>query len=394
MEMVPEATAGGSEAGPSTGSRNPGIDLLRGLSIVLVVMHHVGLRIPLRQGALSAFLPKWVLDALVYNGTEAVFVFFVISGFLITGNSLARWGRLPAMDARAFYVRRAARILPCLLVLVAVLSLLHLAGARDFVIHRGGQTLPRTILSALGLHLNWYEGQTGYLPGNWDVLWSLSIEEVFYLGFPMLCLGLRREKALVPVLALLALSLPLMRAALAGQPVWQEKAYLPGMAAIAAGVLGALLGARYHLRGRVLGLARGIGAAGLVAVLCFEDRLWPRLGNGTLLLLTGAVVLLLLSFQRQGGSTGSRPFAATGWLRSFGRLSYEVYLTHMFIVWPVVRAFKAWGGNLRWGFLWYLPALALSWALGWLVARYLSIPSERWLRGAFSKVRLALATQA
>ena len=69
-----------------------------------------------------------------------------------------------------------------------------------------------------------------------------------------------------------------------------------------------------------------------------------------------------------------------GWLRSFGRLSYEVYLTHMFIVWPVVRAYKAYGGGLRRGILWYLPALALSWLLGWLVARYISTPSERWLR--------------
>ncbi len=84
----------------------------------------------------------------------------------------------------------------------------------------------------------------GYLPGNWDVLWSLSIEEVFYIGFPLACLLTRRRWVLVPLLTLLALSMPWTHAALRGNEIWQEKAYLPDMSAIAIGVLGALLAAR------------------------------------------------------------------------------------------------------------------------------------------------------
>jgi len=358
--------------------RNPGIDILRGLSIVLVVIHHVGLRIPLRHSALADFVPNRYLNALIYNGYEAVFIFFAISGFLITANALTRWGGLSAMEPLAFYRRRAARILPCLLLLVAVLSALHLAGARDYVIHRAGQGLPRTALSALGLHLNWYEGHTGYLPGNWDVLWSLSIEEVFYLAFPLACLGLPRRRFLVPALLLLAASLPLSHAALAGNPIWQEKAYLPGMAAIAAGVLGALVPVAPALRRpwMVPALAAA-GALGVGAVLCFENVLWPWLGSGSLLLLTGSAVTLIYALRAQAGAGAPWTPRGTGWLRSFGRLSYEVYLTHMFVVWPVVRAFRGTGGVLRWGFLWYVPALGLSWLLGWLVAKVVSGPCER-----------------
>lgn len=361
-------------------SRNSGIDLLRGISIVLVVMHHVGLRIPLSKGVLAAYLPKWFLNALIYNGYEAVFIFFVISGFLITSNSLVRWGKLSAIQVRAFYARRASRILPCLLILVAVLSVLHIAGAESYVIHRSGQSLPRAVIAALGLHLNWYEGQTGYLPGNWDVLWSLSIEEVFYLCFPLLCLGLRRQGWLVVVLAALALSLPVSRAALASNEIWQEKAYLPGMAGIAMGVLGALFATRVQPKSSVVRWLCLLGSVGIGAVLFFEGTLWPWMGNGVMLFLTLSSMLLVLAFYWQSAEEHPWQISGTGWLRSFGRLSYEVYLTHMFVVWPIVKGFKALGGNLRWGLLWYPPALALSWLLGWLVARTISIPCERFLR--------------
>ena len=67
-------------------------------------------------------------------------------------------------------------------------------------------------------------------------------------------------------------------------------------------------------------------------------------------------------------------------MRSWGRLSYEIYLTHMFVVFAVVRAYRAFGGDGRLGFLWYLPALPLCWLLGIAVERWLSLPAERWLQ--------------
>ena len=66
--------------------------------------------------------------------------------------------------------------------LVAVLAMLDLAGVDGYVINKPGQSLHGAIGSAFGLYLNVYEAHNGYLPANWDVLWSLSIEEVFSIS--------------------------------------------------------------------------------------------------------------------------------------------------------------------------------------------------------------------
>jgi peptidoglycan/LPS O-acetylase OafA/YrhL len=366
-------------------ARNPGIDLLRGLSILLVLLNHIGIRIRLTDGVLAGVFPKQALTDLTFNGSEGVIIFFVISGFLIATNSMQRWGSLGTIDVRAFYVRRASRIVPCLLALVVILSALDLAHIPDYVI-RPPQSLTHAVASAFGLYLNWYEGHTGYLPANWDVLWSLSIEEVFYLGFPLVCLLLRRDWILAPVLALLALSQAPALKSIVGNPIWREKAYLPGMAAIAAGVLAAIVAAHLVSNKRWLCIALIVfGACGVFADLGFEDNLFHWIGFWVLFLLTISAACLVLGFHLQARAVPGWSLRGTGWLQSFGRLSYEIYLTHMFVVLAVVRIFKMGHGGIRWGFVWYLPAIGLAWVLGWLVAKYFSGPCERLLRQRLMK---------
>lgn len=365
----------------TSSARNSGIDLLRGISIMLVMLNHIGIRIRLTKGVLAGFLPRQFLTDLTFNGSEAVYIFFVISGFLIATNSIQRWGRLGAIDARAFYIRRASRIAPCLVGLVVVLSLLHLAHVPDYVIKGPHQSLPKAVASAFGLYLNVFEARTGYLPANWDVLWSLSIEEMFYLAFPLVCLLLRKDSILAPVMTLFALSLPFWLARIIADPIWKEKCTESGMAGIAMGVLAAIIAAHVKPSGRGVRVALEVlGACGVLAVLGFEENLWHWIGNGVFLLLTFSAGCLVLGFHLHMRAVPKWSMKGTGWLQSYGRLSYEIYLTHMFVVLTVVRIFKQMHASVWWGVLWYVPAIVLAWVLGWLVARYFSIPSERAMR--------------
>lgn len=363
--------------------RNHGIDMLRGVSILLVVFNHIGIRIPLAKTALGAYLPERLLHIVNYRGYEGVFIFFVISGFLITTNALQRWGSLDRISFKAFYARRFARIVPLLALLVLVLSLLDVAGTPGYVIHRAGQSLSGAIAATFGLHLNWYEAQTGWLPGGWDVLWSLSIEEAFYIGFPIICLLTRRVWVLVPLLVVLALSLPITRGWLhaQGNEIWLEKAYLPGMAAIATGVLGALVAAHFRPTRRwIPRVLIAVGFVGLATGLLAELYIWRVLGEGFMLVLTLSSACLVIGMHWGQTMSPRRALRGFGWLRSLGFHSYEIYLTHMFVVTAAVALFRMSGTNMQLAFLWYVPVIVLVWLLGIAVARGFSIPSHRWLR--------------
>jgi peptidoglycan/LPS O-acetylase OafA/YrhL len=117
------------------------------------------------------------------NGYYGVVIFFTISGFLIMGNTLRRYGEPAAVDFREFYLMRAARILPPLLLFTAVALALGYLSIKPFRVPDTA-LLNSAAFAALTFQYNSYYLTVANVPGmiHWQPLWSLSIEEMFWLG--------------------------------------------------------------------------------------------------------------------------------------------------------------------------------------------------------------------
>jgi len=375
--------------GLSTRQRVRGIDVLRGLAVILVMLNHIHLRFEINDYDVDGLLPGPLSTVLFWSGHEAVVIFFVISGFLITSLSLRRWGSLEKIELSRFYRLRGARILPCLLLLLTVLSVLHAAGAADFTIEPERASLGRALLAALTFHFNWLEGQRGYLPGNWDVLWSLSVEETFYVVFPLMCLLLRNERWLMICIAVLIGIGPFDRMANAGRSPWDEYAYLSGMDGIAFGCIAAWITARVQLSRPVLRGAMALGIVATISIMVFRQQVsdlgLKRVGLDLTILEMGTALLLMALARGVGDATLSR---GTALLRLAGRCSYEIYLTHMFVVFGAMHAFRhlfgAQASSPAIYAITYTIMLALSILLGYIVERLVSNPLNEALRGNYA----------
>ncbi len=328
-------------------------------------------------------MPPLLFHFLFQNGNNGVTVFFAISGFLITLTSLRRFGTLANMDALRFYRIRFARIAPLLILVVAALSLLHVLHFSGFVIDPHRTTLPRAVLAAFTFHLNWLEAAHGWLPPNWDVLWSLSVEEMFYLFFPLICLVAFRKTSNVALFTTLLLVFvvlgPFARTIWAFNEIWAEKTYLGGMDCIAMGCLTALYLNRIPRLGN-LGLAL-IGIAGCAAMLLI--LVWPpwsvmrpigRSGIDTSILALGTCLVIIATVE--SGFDGGRVTLPIRWL---GRLSYEVYMTHEFLVVWMTLLYARTLAAPQW--LWVIAISLLACLLGAVTARYVSEPLNARLRG-------------
>lgn len=190
-EGAPAEASGGAEW--LARGRIPALDGLRAIAVLLVLFSHVYLT----RGFPLGRLPHLV-DRL---GNLGVDVFFVLSGFLITTLLCRERERSQRISLRAFYLRRVLRIVPAYLVFLLFVGGLAVAGRAE--ISRGDWLAAGTYTMNFRAHPAWEVGH----------IWSLSIEEHFYLLWPPLFALLPRRAAILGLSVVLLLE-PLLRIAL------------------------------------------------------------------------------------------------------------------------------------------------------------------------------------
>ncbi len=305
----------------------PGLDGLRALAVLAVIAYHEQL--------------GWAPGGLLGVG-----VFFTLSGYLITDLLLGQWARSGGLNLGDFWLRRARRLLPALFVMLAVVTAwVTVVSPSRLASLRGAVAAAATYSS------NWYYIYThsSYFarfapPGPFDHLWSLAVEEQFYLVWPWVLLAgvyfLRGRRATavrwlaLPTLALAAVSAVAML--MLYHPGYDPTRIYEGSDTRACGLLvGATLAmvwpsrrtARTALWKRVA--LDGAGFAGLAVI---GLMIW-RVGQYSAFTYQGGLVLLSLAAAgvvAAAACPGSLVGAALGWkpLRWIGVRSYGIYLWH------------------------------------------------------------------
>jgi peptidoglycan/LPS O-acetylase OafA/YrhL len=375
----------GASAGwpPGSGSRNPALDGVRGVAILLVILFHHTL-----MAQQTPFDRVYV--GLARLGWSGVDLFFVLSGFLITG--LLYDSKGGAHYFRNFYIRRTLRIFPLYYAFLF------------FTLRVAPWLWPDTELAAMardamaGRSEAWYwlyasnvlfALDTNFGHPNLAVTWSLAIEEQFYLIWPLVVALAGRRTLLWTCGGLMVAALGTRFALVAGGAHWIVPYVLPfcRIDALAAGALVALAmrraaGGPPAAPPWLLTAARVVAPAAAVAVLgiwYLEDPFnagdWTEpvmqaAGYTVLALGFGAVVALAAG--APPGAVLPQVFSAPV-LRMFGRYSYALYLFHLPIrrfirdeYFPVAD-FPTWlGSPLPGQLLFYVvataPALLLAWA--------------------------------
>lgn len=366
--------------------RDARVDGLRGVAIVGVLVLHFTLGYGLRDSPLGTLLPRWLLGGLTLNGNYGVTMFFVVSGYLITGNALRRWGDLGRIDLRAFYVRRFARILPPLLPVLAIIVALGCLGLPYFSNSDDTHDLPASyFVIAVGSILTFWHNvlmqSAGYFNYCLNVYWSLSVEEAFYLAMPVLCLLARDRRVLLAVALAAIVAGPLYRYAHADNDIYYLYGYPACFDAIAMGCLVAVAARRVAIPGaRAAWLRAGsMAAMAVVYVIGWGEHV---VFGFTGMALAAAIYLLA------GANAGAMPARALAWtrpLRWMGRHSYEIYLTHIVVLAAMLnlvdRKALSYAARLPWMALF----LALACVAGALMARYVAEPANAAIRRRFAR---------
>ena len=314
-----------SPASASSGlGRLTGLDGLRGIAVLAVMLYHAGV----------SWLP---------GGLLGVDVFFVISGFLITYLLVTEWDRSGGIKLGTFWLRRARRLLPAL-----VLMLLFVSVVWGLMIGDDSLPLRKDVLFALGYGANWwfaFSGQ-GYFssfasPSPVLHTWSLSVEEQFYLLWPLVVvLLLRRGRSVLrwAVAGVALAAVATLIQSLAG--VWTDRLYYGTDTRAIPLLVGAALACWFAGKDARPALtatgARRLQIAGLVGIVCLAWALASISGSSTELYRGGFLVLALLvgvcvlSLAWLPNGLLARLLSVPG-LPQIGVISYGLYLWH----WPL-----------------------------------------------------------
>lgn len=292
------------------------LDGIRAVSIALVFLGHAGL---------STLIP----------GGFGVTVFFFLSGFLITTLLIREHDQHGHVAIGAFYLRRVVRLGPPILITLAAATALALAGLAD------GDLSPAAFLSQLFFLYNYYGLTAGAQTSveGLGVLWSLSVEEHFYLLWPVAFIAIARGRlGLRSVVAVLAVILLWrgVRVAVLGHDEWTIYTSTDTrLDSLLYGCLLALL-ARRGLAGRLfpdttplrIGLIAGALAV-LVATFVIRDEIF----RSTLRYTLQGLALMPL-FHYAVTRPGDLMFRPLNWapVRRVGVLSYTIYLCHYVII--------------------------------------------------------------
>jgi peptidoglycan/LPS O-acetylase OafA/YrhL len=326
----------------SIGLRNPRIDLIRGVSILLVMFHHFNIVYHLNDTILARMFGWDAVRAVARNGNYGVTMFFVISGYLITANADRRWPGLARINVRVFYGLRIARIIPCLLLLLVTVNVLALGGVMIFQNHApAGTPLSLWIvdLASLTFSMNVLIGDHGWVNYPLGVLWSLSVEEVFYLFFPILCLALRRESRLLAFWGVIIILGPLYRFTHQSDEGGFLYAYFACFDGIAVGCCAALLARRIPMHGLAATVLQALIMAAMAVLYLYRP-----IGQTNVLGVTGmafGTALLFLGAHDRLPSPLLERISVLAGLEWFGRLSYELYLFHLIVLGAIRTIFPA-----------------------------------------------------
>jgi peptidoglycan/LPS O-acetylase OafA/YrhL len=332
----------------------PALDALRGVAILLVLMAHMG--------GENELLP---------GGRLGVDLFFVLSGFLITSLLLTEWSEKGKVSLRAFYRRRALRLVPALLAMlaayVAVSGVLSLFGRTDTVHTLTGAALGALYLINLASAFFEFDAPPGL--GH---LWSLGQEEQFYLLWPPVLLAtlwLRaRPQILIVGLYALIVALGVWKASLIFDDNLARRFYAPDTHSDPI-LIGCLAGLGYSF-GRIRRLPATVVWPSLaVTILVIATLVEPNARHHlfTRPIFAFAAAALILACVLEPGSRFVQ-LVNVRLLRGLGRISYGLYLWHL----PIF-ALVGW----KFG----LPA---SIAVALLSYRYVELPFLRRKRRATS----------